>query len=279
MVLGEVYGSQQWINTEGQTIEASFVRLSLAGNSVVIQQDRKVYEVELSRLSPASREQALRLHEKKTEWAAEEVLKPLLTEEVLVELLKFNRQPLIGKHLFVNGQVAKILQPGSITSTQPRLELALGTVSMVDFSSYGVPGKTELRISPDRVTLVWPGKSKEKDTELLRVGQAVTIQVRIDSRDVAGLGLADPVEVRKARNSPASRSFAAYLSKLEEAATQAALASPPEPSPPMAATEEPPEKSPEAPVVSAPPSPAPNAFLQWVRSLLGQGDTKPSGAP
>jgi hypothetical protein len=257
--------AEEWTNFEGKTIEASFVRLALGGSAVVLRQGEKVYEVGLNRLSEESKNQALRLQEKKAAWARQELLKPLFSEEVLLELAKFDRASVAGKQYLVEGRVVKILQPASISSTQPRLLFEFGTESAVDFSSLQ-DNRMKLRITADRVTLMRPDKAAGLRTyseymDLVKLGQLFVILGRVDDDTIAGVGIADEIEVRRAREAPRSVTFASYLAnepQLNLANVIGTSAAPPE---------------------SASPGPQINPLLQWLLSLIGQSSKPAEQSP
>ena len=273
--LGVVSGSQQWTNREGKTITASFVRLSPGGNSVVLRLEGKIYEVEVSQLQPESQRQALTLQEKKAAWAAQEAKKSLFHEEDLVELVEFNPPVLVGKLFLARGRIAKILEPSSMSSSEPRIQLQGGTVSPMDFSSYKEAGLTKLKYTENQLLLLKlsevPGLRSYKEMELLHTGQLVTIHVRVDKTGVVGLGAAELVEIRKAGNYPDSSSFQRYLEDWGMGFATDPLPSPAEPAP---GSSSPLEATPQnTPPVSS------NLLIQWLLSVLGQTEEKQNAAP
>ncbi len=248
---GVCWGSE-WTNLEGKTITASFVRLSADGSLVVIQQGDRTFEVALEQLSEASKTQAQTLQKQKAAWAQQELLKPIFSEDVLLELANFSPSALSTKQQLVRGRVVKILRPESISRTQPRLELEFGTVTATDLTALYGEGQ-KLQVTEERVS-IWSeitssGLKRYRESEILvTLGQIVVIRSRVEDGKLIGLGLIDATELRKAPQGPASQSFVAYL------AEQAQL--------------HPAEKPSNSSASPTPPST--NDILQWLLNLLGQ---------
>ena len=243
--------AEEWTSQDGKTIVAGFVRLNPGQTAVILNVGGKTYEVGLVRLSDASRKQALRLHDEKRVWAQQEVNKPLLTEEILLELARFDRGLVAGRHYLVEGRVMKILPPASVASTQPMLLLDFGTESKTDFSAYGRPPEYKLGITPEKISLLRTAKSSglriyQHSADLVAVGQLVVINARVDDETIVGLGIADFDAVKAARVSASPQTFSAFQAKRSMGPLSLPVPKTPSPS-------------------------TGNAFLEWLSSLLGQG--------
>lgn len=215
-------GADTWTSTDGKTITADFVRLQQ--DTLVLNANGKEYAVPMSRLSPKSQGYARFLQQQLNEWAAQNLNSPIISENILLDVLGFNASLAEGKHFLVEGHISSVGKTSSLAataSTTALVTLSAGTRMEIDLSTEADGRKTKLKFDTDKVHQTkarsfsdgrWKNFTVEKT--LLAKGQAIIVRASIERGKIVGNGLATSEEVTKARVEYAAQSGGLTLDEI-----------------------------------------------------------------
>lgn len=131
--------ADEWKSVDGKTIIGDYV--GLQGNSVTLLVSGKKFIVPLEKLAPTSRGYAIFLNEGFKTWAKANAELPIVTEDLLFDMLRLAPEAVEGKHYILSGFVAKVENPPGVSSLTPAKErgqkvgivFAGGTKFVADF--------------------------------------------------------------------------------------------------------------------------------------------------
>lgn len=205
--------ADKWINTEGKTIVADFVRVS--GQVVTLRSNGKTYEVPLESLSRASQDYAVFLQQQLNEWAAQNLDSPILTEAILADLISFNSALVEGKSFLIEGRVASVDSNTSLSrnaASTAMIELEGGTRFADGFTEEADGKRSKIKVGLGEVILLKArtfGANGYRDftpeKTLIAEGQEVAVRCRVSRGRIEGLGLASSAELTKARIAAAAK--------------------------------------------------------------------------
>lgn len=201
--------SDTWESTDGKTINADFIRMN--GNSVVLEMRGRKYTVPIEKLSKESKNYALYLNEELNKWAAVNLKQPIISEEVLNDLIAYNPRLTEGKHFLVEGRVKSIRGHSSRLKQDSRptatIRLEEGTSVTSDFAEQADGRRTKIEVESERVMLMkartlsggegWKNFTPERS--LVSVGETILLRAKVERGKIIATGLPSSQEIAQAQ--------------------------------------------------------------------------------
>jgi hypothetical protein len=201
-----------WTNTEGKTIEAEFVKIE--DKKVVLRNKAQIYKVPLEKLNKDSQGFALYIQQTSLKWAAAKAALPIISEEMLLQILAFQPELAEGKYYLVEGNVSAIGTAGTTLSrgysTKATATLSGGSKIELDYSTAANGNSTKISIEKDKVVRLRgrDGKFINSDYKysnftpekvLLQVGAPIIVRAAVNKGKIVGAGEPTTAEITEAR--------------------------------------------------------------------------------
>ena len=205
--LASAVAGDSWTSTDGKTINADFVRIR--DGNVVLTMSGKEYPVPLDKLDKKSQGYARFLQEGLNKWAKQNLGAPILSEQMLGEIIHFDAGLVEGRTYLVEGHVGAIGQTRALARTvsaTPDFQLRGGTQAQADFSVKAGAKSSKIKVDTQRVQLLKASKYSKgrwsnftpRET-LLEVGQPVVVRVTVRKGVLSDGKLASSQEITEAR--------------------------------------------------------------------------------